>query len=320
MERCAVLFTGGMDSLLAARFIARMGWEPVLVFVALPLHDSPARARAGAETLQLPLYETDAGQFFCERLVQPRFACSAAQGAERGVAPCLDCAIGRLIAARQIADELGAQWLATGDVIAQRQGGMRSRDFLTAEHHAGVAERVIRPLLGPQGWPEAVRALAPPEVPAALHGKGRKEQRRLAAQLGLPALEPRPDCPLLSPALAERVRDLKTHQSGVIPEELTLLRIGRQHRLSPLTQLIVARNQDEANGLRSAVVCSRLAPRVVLLEPVGRPAPVALAISTKSADEELAQSAFAWLHTTFGGEFVPLGTAQPAKYQPQDGE
>lgn len=319
MERCAILFTGGLDSLITARLIARAGFEPLLIFVTLPLHESPARARAGAETLQLPLIEADAGQFFCERLMQPRFACSAAQCAEGGVAPCLDCAIGRLQAAKKTADELGAHWLATGDVVAQRPGGLRSRDFATADHHAGVAERVIRPLLGPLGWPESMRHLAPPEVPTALHGKGRKEQRRLAGELGLPVLEPRPDCPLLSAALAERVRDLKSHQSVVAPEELNLLRMGRQHRLTPHARVIIARNQDEAQMLRSAAVSPQLAARAVLLEPRGRPAPVALAIGTELSQAELTQVASAWLQSSLGDAFLPLLGDPPAKSEPTAG-
>ncbi|HIE04869.1 MAG TPA: hypothetical protein EYP61_08930, partial [Candidatus Latescibacteria bacterium] len=86
--RAVGLFSGGLDSQLAARVLQVQGVEVVLLHcITDPLRCSGEVAKRAAERLGLPLRTLDISQEFFETVRSPRF------GRGRGMNPCLDCRI-----------------------------------------------------------------------------------------------------------------------------------------------------------------------------------------------------------------------------------
>src|SRR3990172_4327590 len=100
--------------------------------------------------------------------------------------PCLDCRAYMLARARTYMEEMGAQFVFTGEVLGQRPMSQyrKALDIVAAE--SGLGGFLVRPLSA---------KLLPPTIPeekgwidreklGAISGRSRKEQYRLAEELG----------------------------------------------------------------------------------------------------------------------------------------
>ncbi len=270
--RCLALFTGGLDSQLAVRLMQRQGIEVVALHVQTPLCSGDvAAAKAAAERLGVELHSAVLDEAFCQLLRQPRFGRVAA------AAPCLDCRIAVFSQASTRMVDLDAEFVISGEVVGQRARSA-VRDLEVVVHHAGLDERLLRPLstgLLPitlperHGWVDRSQILS-------LQGKGRKEQLRLAAELGIhPAPPPRPDCPLLAEPLAGRVLEMLHYKPAITSWDLALAAAGRHVWLDDRTRIVVSRNQAEGDEL---VRLAATNDRATLVQPVGFVGPVALIV------------------------------------------
>ena len=242
-RRCLALFGGGLDSQLAVRLMQLQGAVVSAVHFRSPWSEGTAEVRAAARAVNAPLTVVDQGDGYLERLRGPRFGYLA------GAATCLDCRIAMLAAAREQMEVRGAEFVVTGEVVGQR---VRSsvRDLEIVAHHAGLNDRLLRPLsarlLEPtvveqQGWIDRWRLFD-------WQGKSRRPQERLASELCLPMQPPRPDCPLLAELAAVRAWKLIRSPDGVQGWELSLLAVGRQFELAG-ARAIVGRNHEENEQL-----------------------------------------------------------------------
>lgn len=245
--KAAGLLSSGLDSALALQLVSDQGVEVVGVHIVLPFarekRDYPGLIAAN---LGVHLLRVEAGEDYVEVLRSPR------HGYGSQMNPCIDCRIYMLRRAWQVARELGADFLVTGDVLGQRPMTQHARMLRLEEEEAGVEGLVVRPLsalLLPETVPEQKRWVDR-ESFLALKGKTRKPQLALARELAIRGYRPASGgCPLTHGEFAGKVQRLLAHKQRITKNDMELLQVGR-HFYSGATQIVVGRDKADNAALR----------------------------------------------------------------------
>ncbi|MDY0390905.1 MAG: thiamine biosynthesis protein [Desulfobulbus oligotrophicus] len=252
------LFSGGLDSILACRLVAAQGIRVIGLQFVTPFFNEelPARQKEYAGEVYsrygLEVQLVDMSSDYMHLLDKPVY------GFGKHFNPCIDCKIMMLSKARELLPRYGASFLVSGEVIGQRPMSQRRDALRVIERDAGCDGLLLRPLcaqLLPPTRPE-IEGIVDRNQLYAFSGRGRKQQRQLAEQLGVtdyPA--PAGGCMLTDPNLARRFRQ---YYSGVFPcgeqrsaEDIRLLTFGRQFKLDKDVWFILGRDERENNRLAS---------------------------------------------------------------------
>ncbi len=248
------LFSGGLDSLLAAKILIEQDIRVLaLHFSSVFIADDPADGAAA-------LSETAARmgmEFRSEEISEEMIAIvrDPSHGHGSQMNPCIDCRILQLRKARELMPNCGAQFLATGEVVGQRPMTQQKHMMRHVEKEAGVEDIVLRPLSAhilPPTRPE-IKGWIDRDGLFGFSGRQRKPQMELAEKLGIKEYPPPAGgCRLTEPGYARRIRDLLAHNQ-LSSKELPLLRIGRHFRLDAATRLVVGRVKDENEQIEALV-------------------------------------------------------------------
>jgi tRNA-specific 2-thiouridylase len=241
------LFSGGLDSMLAAAVLRDQGLEVTLLCWVTPFFGAE-RARESAAHLQLPLLETDLTDEFEPLLYEPP------HGWGRWHNPCIDCHILMLREAGALLPTLGCDFLFTGEVLGQRPMSQNRGSLNLIARESGFAELLVRPLSAKflkttrpeeEGWVDRERLLN-------LSGRGRRRQMDLAKDLGI-ARYPAPagGCLLTDTGYATRLKELLGRTEKPHRAALELLKWGRHFRLPGGAKAIVGRTQRENEAISS---------------------------------------------------------------------
>ena len=267
--RAVVLFSGGLDSTLAAEVLRRAGVEVVLLrhtSVFYPL-------REGTYVPPCPIIIRDVSEAMARLVADPKY------GHGRNANPCLDCKQMMYGLAWREAQCQGAQFIATGEVLGQRPMSQNPEAFARMEKGAGVRGLVVRPLSG---------RLLPPTIPEQeglirredlrdFRGRSRRGQMALAAEWGITSYpQPAGGCRLTTPQYAERVFTLAEMGFHDVPS-LALVRHGRLFPLEGRAFLVVGRNDADNNAILADAPAGSL-----LLELRDRPGPLACLVGEAS--------------------------------------
>lgn len=260
--KCILLFSGGLDSSLAASILKNLDIEVIGVhflnnfgsyrkrFLLENCSEDNhiKRLKELASILKIELRIIDISKEFTDILLNPKFGYGA------NANPCIDCKIFMLKKGKQIMEEADADFVATGEVLGQRPMSQRLDAMNIIERESGLKGRLLRPLCAKILKETDVERLGIVEREKLLNitGRGRKEQISLAKKIGIETLvPPASDCCLLTdPKYSERVMDqIKHSQEKPEAEEFDLLMLGRHFRISEELKLIVGRNLSENNAL-----------------------------------------------------------------------
>jgi tRNA U34 2-thiouridine synthase MnmA/TrmU len=251
-RKAIVLFSGGLDSMLAARLMMELGVEVVCVNYYIEFAvcgGGPTAAIKAAEMLGAPLKVFDITAEYLEVFKNPKHGYGA------NINPCIDCKIFMLKKARAYMDEVGASFLVTGEVLGERPMSQRRDALNIIEKQAGVRALVLRPLTAknlPPTIPET-EGLVDREKLLDIRGRGRKPQMELAAKFGIKEYpQPSGGCLLTDPGFTKRVRDLMAHGDLTL-ESLRLLKVGRHFRLSDKAKLVIGRDKKENEELQKLI-------------------------------------------------------------------
>lgn len=246
--KAVVMFSGGLDSLLAARVLMEQGIDvhlfnlrvdcppieektgtvPLSVSVGtVPVFsedDAPAR---GARILGLPLTRLSCPDEFLEMVKHPRYGYGA------NMNPCIDCKIQIMKKAREFMKKIGASFVATGEVLGERPMSQRHDTMMLIEKAAGMRRMIVRPLcaklLDPT-IPEET-GLVDREKLLDIRGRSRKPQMELAAKFGITEYpSPAGGCQLTDPGFAARLDDLLKDNPNFDCNDFNLLKVGRHFR------------------------------------------------------------------------------------------
>lgn len=271
------LFSGGLDSILATKLMSEQGVTVLALHFRSPF-EVPGRvqsedklqklaAAAGASLLVLEL-----GEDYLDVVRQPK------QGYVRQMAPCVDCILYMLAKAKELAKEIKADFIFTGEVAGQRAICQNKRALKSIEKTAGIEGRLLRPLsaklLDPT-IPE-LTGLVRRERLLDIKGRSRRRQMRLAHEYGIFDFPiPGTGCMLLDRNFAAKARDAVA-QNELTLTSVELLKHGRHFRLDSGAKVVVGRHEAENAELEKLaregdVVC----------KPVDVMGPVALYRSAK---------------------------------------
>jgi tRNA-uridine 2-sulfurtransferase len=243
--RAIVLFSGGLDSILAALLLREQDVDVEALSFETPFF-SARKARASARAAGLPLSVLDITVPHLEMLRHPRY------GYGRNMNPCIDCHTLMLSIAGRRMEETGADLLATGEVLGQRPMSQGKQSLHIVAKNSGYQDYIVRPLsarLLPETLPER-EGKVDRERLGALQGRGRKEQLEMARRYGVrdyPA--PAGGCLLTDPMFSRRLRDLFGHATDVRLRDIELLKHGRHFRISAGAKVIVGRRREDNEQL-----------------------------------------------------------------------
>lgn len=256
--RALGLFSGGLDSHLAAALLASQGVEVRCVhfrtgFGGAARSDAVRRARDAAAGPPLRVVDV-AADYLREVVRQPCHGYGAAMN------PCLDCRIFMLRRAAVLCEEERCSLVFTGEVLGQRSMDQCRSALERVEREAGLEGRVLRPLsagLLPETTAERAGEVRRERL-GRLHGRSRRGQAELAVALGVTGC-PTPSglcCRLAERGYALRLRDLLAHAESAEPDRvsLELLGRGRHFRVAWDVKVIVARDEAESRWLADRAV------------------------------------------------------------------
>jgi tRNA-specific 2-thiouridylase len=236
------LLSGGLDSVLAMKLILDQGIELVgFNFVSPFLAERKDYAGRIAMRFGVPLIRSEAGEDYIALVRSPKHGYGSLMN------PCIDCRIHMLQAAKRVAEEVGACFIVTGDVLGQRPMSQTRRTLKLEEEQAGLKGLLLRPLTARmlpetvperEGWVDRERLLG-------IRGRSRKPQIALAGEFGIEGYRfPDGGCLLTCREFAEKVKQLFEQETNVTIRDIVLLRIGRHYFFSS-SRITVGRNERE---------------------------------------------------------------------------
>ena len=244
-KKVYLLFSGGLDSIIAAKLLKNSGYEVVGVHITSPFFQKNLEElKELAEKLGIELKIIEAGDDYLEMLKNPVY------GYGKNINPCIDCKAYMLRKLKEIA---GNNIIATGEVLGQRPMSQNLDAFRKIEKLSGLKGRILRPLSGKLLPPTLYEeeGIVEREKLLDLKGRSRKRYPEILEKLGvnlenLPT--PAGGCLLTEQVFAKKVKDLMDNDE-LTWENVRLLRIGRHLRIGNC-KLVIGRNKKENDLLR----------------------------------------------------------------------
>ncbi len=268
---CLVLYSGGLDSILACRVLEEQGLNVLAVRFITPFFGWSLKGGEEAEAqrtrrkygIQLMVRDIS-GDFL--RLVR-----NPPHGYGRYLNPCIDCKILMVRKALSIMRDTGATFVATGEVLGQRPMSQRRDTLRIIERDSGAEGLLLRPLSArflPETRAEKQGMIKRRLFPA-ISGRGRKVQLALAERYGItdfPA--PAGGCVLTDPILSGRFKMLFETFPEITANDCVTARTGRHFLIEDKGWVIIGRNERENLRLEGLAL-----PLDVLLRPMDVPGP-----------------------------------------------
>ena len=139
MVKAIGLFSGGLDSILAAKLIQDQRINVKLINFYTPFFPSKNAVKM-AKQLNLKVKEIDITKDYLKMLRKPKHG----YGSEMN--PCMDCKIFMLKKAKKYAKRIKAKFIFTGEVIGERPMSQNKKALELIEREAGLKGKLLRPL------------------------------------------------------------------------------------------------------------------------------------------------------------------------------
>lgn len=280
-KKVVALLSGGLDSQLAVRMMQEQGFEVSAVAIKTPFCDFDCGRGCGfeirerADDLNVNLKTVYLGDEYIEMLKHPKYGIGA------GFNPCIDCRAMMFDAAKKHMDEIGAEFIISGEVLGQRPMSQHGPALRTIEKESGLVGKIVRPLsaaLLPETDPER-NGLIKRENLGMIKGRTRRAQLDMAKKYGI---ENPPNagggCLLTDPSFGLRAKDLFAHTETPTINDIDLLKIGRHFRFDEQTKFVVGRNKDENEMIKAIAL-----PGDILFQARDHMGPVSI-LRGKNAD------------------------------------
>ena len=252
------LLSGGLDSALAAKVVQAAGADVTCLHFftgfCVAGHNSRVGRKdrpVGNHALQvaaeagIPVELVDISDDYLPMVMRPK------HGYGRNMNPCIDCRLFMIDRAHRYMQDVGADFVFTGEVIGQRPMSQMRQTMQMIERESGLEGRLLRPLsaklLEPtlperEGWIDR-------EKLCGFHGRSHRPQLELAAGFGLTEyMQPAGGCCFLTDeAYSRKLRDLVDNmgEERLSMDDVYVLGVGRHFRLSPQLRIVVGRDEVE---------------------------------------------------------------------------
>lgn len=255
MAKAILLFSEGLDSTLSGLILKKNGIEVIAVRFITPFFGwkykkNPQIFKEKIKALGFDEgFTIDITEEYLELLKSPK------HGFGDFANPCIDCKIFFLKKAKNLMEELKADFIATGEVLGQRPMSQNKPAMEIIEREAGVKGLLLRPLsakLLKETEPEK-KGLVKRENLYAHRGRRRIFQLELAKTFGLKEIPtPSGGCLLTDPVIGSRVLKILKEKRLLTPLTAELLTFGRHHFDNDLW-IVLGRNKEENERLKEVV-------------------------------------------------------------------
>ncbi len=245
-HKAIALFSGGLDSILAVKWMQSRGYTVFPVFFSAP-YLPPGRAIQSARNNRFEVHIRDVSEEHLKLLDNPVY------GFGKHLNPCIDCHGFMFRQASLLLEEFGADFIISGEVLGQRPMSQRRDALDSVAKLSGNRDLIVRPLCQQHlpdtlplrnGWVDKVDMLD-------FHGRGREAQMKLAKELGVTDFPPPAGgCLLTDRNYCLRLKDLmERNEVGI--ENLLLLNNGRHFRFPSGCKLIIGRDEPDNDALET---------------------------------------------------------------------
>ena len=248
---CVLLYSGGLDSLLAAKILMNQGitvtgFHCILPFVPPDLDPETLDITELARQIGLNLDFHRLDGEYVDIVRNPP------HGYGKNMNPCIDCKMHFLQKAIEYMKQTGADFIATGEVVGQRPMSQMKHMLNHINNVSHIKGGILRPLSARILQPTVpeIEGLVDREQLLGISGRSRKTQMMLAKRYNIPRYSsPAGGCLFTDPSIARRVKDLFDHHEFSDTLDLYFLTVGRHFRLSQAVKIIVSRNEKENREL-----------------------------------------------------------------------
>lgn len=234
------LFSGGLDSILAAKIVQQQGIKVIPVCFTSPFFDCK-KAEKSAKMLGLKLQIRELNEEYLNIIKNPKY------GYGKHLNPCIDCHAFMYHKLGKMMPDFNADFLISGEVLGQRPKSQSVAGLNAVVKLSGYKDLIVRPLsqkLLPdtksirEGWINK-------EELYDIQGKSRARQMELAKEFGITNYpSPAGGCLLTDDGYCKRLKDLLDYDMYSL-KFIQFLKVGRHFRISENTKLILGRNQDD---------------------------------------------------------------------------
>ncbi|MFC1667279.1 hypothetical protein ACFL0P_05410 [Candidatus Omnitrophota bacterium] len=246
-KKAVALFSGGLDSMLAIRLMLEQGIEVhalnfLTIFCTCTSKGCMHQATKAAKQLKVPLKVMNITEEYMEIVKNPKY------GRGRNMNPCIDCRVFTFEKARDFMRETGASFVITGEVLGERPMSQRRNAIEIIERESGLSGLIVRPLSAKLFEPTVPEKTGIVDRDRLLDIQGRQRHRQLelAKEFAINDYPcPAGGCLLTDRGFSNRLKDLFKYRPDYDINDLHLLKIGRQFRLSEDAKLFIGRNEQE---------------------------------------------------------------------------
>ncbi|SHJ07791.1 Thiamine biosynthesis protein (ThiI) [Malonomonas rubra DSM 5091] len=246
MAKALGLVSGGIDSTLAVLALQRQGIDVAGVAFVTPFFGAE-RAKAAAKATDHKLLVRNISDVHLEMLKNPRY------GYGRNMNPCIDCHAMMFRLAGEIMEQEGYDFLFSGEVLGQRPMSQNANALRSVAKLSGYADKILRPLSAKLLPITAMEenGLVDREQLLDIQGRSRKRQQQLAEEWNYPEYPSSSGgCLLTEVGFSNQLRDLLKYKPDADVNDVELLKVGRQFRISPSAKLVVGRNKADNEKLQ----------------------------------------------------------------------
>lgn len=247
MTRALAMISGGLDSILAARIIKEQGIDVIgICFKSYFFNEKNAQRMT--EQIGIRLEVVDFSKEHFEMVKNPK------HGFGKNMNLCIDCHAMMMNYAGELLKKFEADFIITGEVLNQRPMSQNKQALNTVKKESGFSDKILRPLCALNLEPTEMEknGLVDRSKLLNISGRSRKIQMELAEKYGIKDYpSPAGGCKLTEPNYAIRLKDALTRNEDLSEKEIELLKYGRHFISEDNTKLIVTRNGEEGEQIKS---------------------------------------------------------------------
>jgi tRNA U34 2-thiouridine synthase MnmA/TrmU len=274
VKKCVLLYSDGLDSILALKIMQEQGYEVVSLFFILPFmckgKGYDLKYFYQFKEAQLKIIDCTSGKLldeYLEMLKNPKYRVG------KGINPCIDCRMFMLKKAKEFADEEKIDLLVSGEVLGERPMSQTEKSMKLIEEELGLNGRLLRPLSAKlmNETNAEKQGLVNRESLYSIQGRRREEQMKLTKKFNVSYPTPSGGCLLCEKLCAKRFKKL-LDENLINEKTLPLAKIGRHFFINNIW-FVVSRDEAEGEileGFTNCIVGIKGAPVVYYSKPEGK--------------------------------------------------